>query len=87
MTYARVTKSAGRSTYIASPPSDAMTVWALKDFVAAITEAGVPDNVKITAHHSETRWLTHLSLRYDETLDFETGALSADAPASVADVA
>jgi hypothetical protein len=72
MTYAKVAREASRSTYIRSslPSNGGMTVWALRDLVAALDEAGIPDRVRIMCEHStETRHLVALSVRHTETLE------------------
>ncbi len=63
---ATVTKSASRSIYIASEPpyQGSMTVWALRDFVRALDEHGIPDNATLTATHAtDTQHFTGIYVR------------------------
>ena len=70
---AKVSHSHTRSVYVASAPSDRMTLWRLRDFLAACDEQGVPDDAAITAHHSDsTRHFTGVSVRHTTDLTEET---------------
>lgn len=53
---AKVTQSASRSIYIRSEPphQGSMTAWALRDFVKALDEHGVPDTATLTAERDHT---------------------------------
>ena len=46
------------------PMSGSMTVWALRDFVKALDEAGVPGDVTLVASHNDTRHFTGLRVHY-----------------------
>lgn len=74
---AKTSRSAySRSTYVTSNPSvsgGGMSVWALRDFVHALDELGVPDDERVEAHHNDTRHLTHLSVRWYEALPEPAG--------------
>jgi hypothetical protein len=70
---AKVTRSdTAYSIHIRSeyPVQGSMTVWALRDFVRALDEAGIPDNAPLTAEHNhDTRHLSALWLRHTVTVE------------------
>jgi hypothetical protein len=64
---AKITKSeTSYSIYVSSQPlNGTMTVWALRDFVRALDEAGIPDNAELVAQHNhDTRHFNGLSVRH-----------------------
>jgi hypothetical protein len=64
---AKVSKSASRSVYIASPPpvQGSMTVWALRDFLAAVDAEGIPDNATLECQRDHNTFhFTGVSVRY-----------------------
>ncbi len=68
-----------RSIYIASTPTNRMSVWALRDFVRALDDAGVPDDEKVEDHHNyDTKHLSSLSVRWVQTLPDDTVMASQD---------
>ena len=67
---AKTTRSAGRSIYIVSQPSDRMTAWHVRDFVRALDEHSIPDNAMVTAEKNiSTLHTTGLSVTHREQTD------------------
>jgi len=69
---AKITKSASRSIYIRSnhPMHGSMTVGALRDFLKAIDEHGVPDTATLSAHKDHnTLHFTAVSVRHTTEID------------------
>lgn len=68
---AKVSKSASRSIYIRSDYSQgSMTVWALRDFVKALDEHGVPDNTTLSAERDHnTLHFIAISVRVTTEID------------------
>ncbi|WP_346536968.1 hypothetical protein [Micromonospora sp. DPT] len=66
---AKVTTSASRTIYIRSeyPVQGSMTAWALRDFVRALDEHGIPDNATLTAERDHnTMHFVAVSVRVSE---------------------
>ena len=62
-------------TVSSSPPmSGAMTLWALRDFLAACDAAGIPDTAELTADHEHsTRHFTGVWVRHTFVVDQPAG--------------
>lgn len=83
---AKITRSAGLSIYISSEPQRAMTVWALRDFLRAVDEAGIPDNATLSAERNHnTMAFTAVSVRHSVEVDYDQAvtAVTADVAAAV----
>ena len=72
---AKVSKSVSRSIYIRSeyPHQGSMTAWALRDFVKALDENGVPDDATLSAerNHSTLHFIA-ISVRVTTEIDDHT---------------
>ena len=69
---AKVKRSANRTTYVSTTPvvSGGLTAWHVRDFVRSLDDAGVPDNARLTAHHSDsTRHFEGISVHHTEEID------------------
>lgn len=85
---AKVTRSAGLSIYISSEPPTrgTMTVWALRDFLRAVDEAGIPDTATLSAERNHnTMAFTAVSVRHSVEVDYDQAvtAVTADVAAAV----
>lgn len=71
---AKVTTSASRTVYIRSesPYQGSMSVWALRDFLKAVDELGVPDNAALTCHKAhDTQHFIGISVRVTTDINEE----------------
>lgn len=66
--------------YVASAPADRMSVWHVRDFLAALDEAGVPDGLTVEFSRSDAGHLTGLSVRHHVALDPDAAGTIAEAP-------
>lgn len=67
--WSTVSRSASRSTYIASPVADRLTLWHLRQFVQAADAEGVPDDTRVQISSTTERGPNGVSVRVDEKIN------------------
>ena len=83
MGVANVKRTAGKSIYIQSQPSDRMCAWHVRDFVRALDEYSIPDDAEVIAHKNiSTLHTTGLSSQHHVQTDEDRRWIDAETEAA-----